>query len=190
MEQVGTDSHIRMRKMRITSSLLFLCGMVLCLDVGGELHSFLLNYANFSGLAIAHLFTELAATVGLGVAFALIRADMRRIAAEGQADRDRLLAIRSDFDRMLARKFREWGLSRAEMDVALLAVRGLKIAEIARMRGAQAGTVKSQLSTIFHKSGFSTRTEMVAGLFEDLLDLTADPQEKAVRSTDPPDHPP
>lgn len=170
-----TDLRFRTRRMRLASTLVFICGMTLCMDLGGELHGFFLHVSSFSGLALAHLGTELAATVGLGLAFALIRSDMRQIAAEGQADRERLRSIRSDFDRLLSVKFREWGLSRAETDVALLTVRGLKIAEIARMRGAQTGTVKSQLSGILRKSGYSTRTELVAGLFEDLLDLAASP---------------
>ncbi|MFN4203311.1 MAG: helix-turn-helix transcriptional regulator [Tabrizicola sp.] len=149
--------------------------MALCIDLGGELHGFFLYSSSFSGIALAHLVIEFVATLGLGLAFVLIRSDMRRIAAEGQADRERLMSIRSDFDRLLTLKFREWGLSRAETDVALLTVRGLKIAEIARLRSAQAGTVKSQLSSIFRKSGYSTRTELVAGLFDELLDLAATP---------------
>ncbi len=40
------------------------------------------------------------------------------------------------------------GLNPAERDVALLTIRGIKIVDIARIRHAHDGTVKSQRSTI------------------------------------------
>lgn len=76
---------------------------------------------------------------------------------------------------MLHRRFADWGLSPAERDVALLTVRGLKIADIARLRKSQQGTIKSQLSMIFRKSGVSNRTEFVASFIDELLDLSANP---------------
>lgn len=163
------------RRLRLTSTLLFLCGMVLCFDLGGELHSLFVYSASYSALALVHVAAELLATLGLGLAFVLIRLDLRRMAADHRADRERLHAIRSDFDRMLQRRFRDWGLSPAEIDVALLTVRGLKIAQIAQIRHAHPGTVKSQLSTIFRKSGVSSRTEFIAGFIDELLDLAATP---------------
>lgn len=74
--------------MRLTSGLLFLCGMVLCFDVGGELHALLQYPASVSPMVLFHLGTELAATLGVGLAFALIRANQRRALADHQADRD------------------------------------------------------------------------------------------------------
>lgn len=164
------------QRLRLTSVLLFLCGMILCFDLGGELRSLAVYSDNYSALALLHVATEFLATLGLGLAFVLIRLDLRRMAADHRADRDRLHAIRSDFDRMLQRRFRDWGLSPAEVDVALLTVRGLKIAEIAEIRHAHTGTVKSQLSTIFRKSGISSRTELVASFIDELLDLAAAPE--------------
>jgi len=159
--------------MRWTSILLFLSGMILFFDLGGELHAFISYPDSVSGQMLLHLAAEITATLGLGMAFALIRADLRRSKADQQADRERLSAIRADFDRMMRRRFTDWGLSPAERDVALLTVRGLKIADIAEMRGAHQGTIKSQLSTIFRKSGVSNRTEFVASFIDELLDLAA-----------------
>lgn len=163
------------RRLRLTSVLLFLCGMILCFDLGGELHTLFVYRQSYSTLALVHVATEFLATLGLGAAFVLIRQDLRRIAGEHRADRDRLHALRSDFDRMLQDRFRGWGLSPAEIDVALLTMRGLRIAEIAQIRHAHPGTVKSQLSAIFRKSGISSRTELIAGFIEELLDLAATP---------------
>lgn len=164
------------QRMRVISTLLFLCGMVLFFDLGSELHALVSYPASFSTAVLIHLAAEVVATIGLGLAFTLIRADLRRSRAEQQADRERLSAIKSDFDRMVQRRFSDWGLSPAERDVALLTIRGLKIADIAQMRNAHSGTVKSQLSTIFRKSGVSNRTEFVASFIDELLDLAAQPK--------------
>ena len=98
---------------------------------------------------------------------------MRRSLARSRIDREHLTAIRGDFDRLLQERFREWDLTPAESDVALLTIRGMKIADIARMRHAHDGTVKSQLSTIYRKSGTTTRTEFVARFIDDFLDHSA-----------------
>lgn len=66
----------------------------------------------------------------------------------GRIDREHLTAIRGDFDSLLQDRFREWDLNPAETDVALLTIRGIKIVDIARIRHAHDGTVKSQRSTI------------------------------------------
>lgn len=162
----------RSRAMRLASALLFLCGMILAFDVGGELHGTLLYPRSVSAIVWAHLVFEILASAGLGWAFLLTRREMRAMRTDHQADRDRLRAIRDDFDRFLHERFQAWRLSPAECDVALLTIRGLKIAEIAGIRHAHVGTIKSQLSAIFRKSGVSTRTEFVARFIDEFLDLS------------------
>lgn len=159
--------------MRLASGLLFLCGMILGFDVGGELHGALLYPRSVSAVVWAHLALEITASAGLGWAFLLTRRELRATRTELRADRDRLGALRGEFDRFLSERFRLWGLSPAERDVALLTIRGLKIAEIAGVRNAHVGTVKSQLSAIFRKSGVSTRTGFVAQFIDEFLDLSA-----------------
>lgn len=65
------------------------------------------------------------------------------------------------------------GLSPAERDIALVTVRGLRTADIARARGIRDDTVKSQLATIFRKSGVVTRPECEAMFIDEVPDLTA-----------------
>lgn len=159
--------------MRVASALIFVCGMTLCFDLGGELHGLLRYPASASKLMMFHLSTELLATAGLGWAFVLVRAELRRAALRGKADAERLHLLRRDFDRLLRERFTEWSLSAAESDVALLTIRGLKIAEIAEMRGSQTGTVKAQLSAILRKSACRTRTEFVARFIDEFLDQSS-----------------
>lgn len=53
-------------------------------------------------------------------------------------------------------------LSRAEIDVAQLAGRGMSNAEIARIRSTSARTVANQLASIFRKLGVQSRSELAA----------------------------
>lgn len=66
-------------------------------------------------------------------------------------------------------RFQEWGLTPGEADVALFALKGCDVAEIARLRDAALGTVRSQLSQIYAKAGVSSQAMLVSLFVEDLL---------------------
>lgn len=70
----------------------------------------------------------------------------------------------------IAVRFTEWGLTKSEGEVALFALKGSDIAEIARLRGAAAGTIRSQLSQIYAKAGVSSQAMLVSVFIDDLLD--------------------
>ena len=69
----------------------------------------------------------------------------------------------------ISARFKEWGLSAGECDVALFALKGCSVGEIARLRGAAAGTVRSQLSQVYAKAEVSSQSMLVALFIEDLL---------------------
>lgn len=120
-----------------------------------------------------HLVMEIAASLGLGVAYAMLRRDMRRAISAMDGESRKLRTLRSEFDGFLQERFKLWGLSPAEADIALLTLRGLKISEIAVLRDTREGTIKSQLSAIFSKSGVHTRTAFVAQFMDEFLDIAA-----------------
>lgn len=70
---------------------------------------------------------------------------------------------------VMAQRFAEWSLSRAEADVALFALKGCTIAEIASLRDAAEGTVRSQLSQIYAKAGVRSQAMLASQFIEDLL---------------------
>lgn len=72
-------------------------------------------------------------------------------------------------------RFREWGLTRGEGEVALFALKGFDIAEIARLRGAASGTVRSQLSQVYAKAGVSSQAMLVSVFIDDLIDAPTQP---------------
>jgi DNA-binding CsgD family transcriptional regulator len=79
----------------------------------------------------------------------------------------------------IALRFGEWGLTPGEADVALFALKGCDVSEIARLRGAAAGTVRSQLSQVYTKAGVTSQAMLVSLFIDDLLDTA--PLELALR---------
>lgn len=159
--------------LRRIAGLVLACGAILVLDVGGEIHAAIIRPERRSPMNILHLASELVATVALGWAFVLARRTLGRLEGALAGESERLRALRGEFDTLMRARFAGWGLSPAEADIALLSVRGLKIAEIAALRQTREGTIKAQLSSIFRKSGTTTRTEFVARFVDEFLDHSA-----------------
>ena len=70
-------------------------------------------------------------------------------------------------------RFDAWGLTAAEQDVALFAIKGLNTAEIAALRNTSEGTVKAQTNAIYRKAGVTGRPQLLSLFIDDLLDETA-----------------
>ena len=112
---------------------------------------------------------EIGALIGLllGLAFGAIlvwRAfgDLRRAEA-------RLERASSAFIDLLNARFDEWGLTAAERDVALFAIKGLTVQDIARLRQTSEGTVKAQTAAIYRKADVSGRPQLLSLFIEDLM---------------------
>lgn len=92
---------------------------------------------------------ELGAAVGLVLGLIFGALAIRRSLRELRATRDRLRRASADFMVILEERFAEWGLTPAERDVALFAIKGLSIADIAQLRATSEGTVKAQTAAIY-----------------------------------------
>ena len=69
----------------------------------------------------------------------------------------------------LVDRFADWGLSSAEADVALFALKGCSIAQIAALRDAAQGTVRAQLSQVYAKAGVSSQPMLMSLFLDDLM---------------------
>ena len=67
-------------------------------------------------------------------------------------------------------RFDEWGLTRSESEVALFAIKGSTISEIASLRGSAQGTVRSQLSQVYAKAGVANQTMLLALFLDELIE--------------------
>jgi DNA-binding CsgD family transcriptional regulator len=117
-------------------------------------------------------FLEIGAAIGLALgtvlgAWALVRTQARSRKIETQ-----LRAASGAFVELLEERFRNWGLTPAERDVAWFAIKGMSTSEIAALRNTSEGTVKAQSNAIYRKAGVSGRYQLLS-LFVDELMLEA-----------------
>jgi DNA-binding CsgD family transcriptional regulator len=66
-------------------------------------------------------------------------------------------------------QFSDWALSPSESDIALLLIKGLSMKEISAARGVKEKTIRQQATSIYAKSGYAGRHELVAHFIEDLM---------------------
>lgn len=114
-------------------------------------------------------YLELSAATGLtlGVVFGIWV--LRRTLRERNLAQERLRRASGAFMNLLDERFGEWGLTPAEKDVALFAIKGLATAEIATLRATSEGTVKAQTNAIYRKAGVSGRSQLLSLFIEDLM---------------------
>ncbi|MEM8632121.1 MAG: helix-turn-helix transcriptional regulator [Pseudomonadota bacterium] len=119
-----------------------------------------------------HEAIEISAAVGLILGGLLGGLALRKARAEAKAAQEQLRAASGAFMELVEDRFAEWGLTKAERDVALFVVKGMSTAEIAGLRNTSEGTVKAQTNAIYRKAGVSNRAQLVSHFVEDLM---ADP---------------
>jgi DNA-binding CsgD family transcriptional regulator len=64
-----------------------------------------------------------------------------------------------------------WGLSNAEAEVTVYAVKGFSNKEISELRGASIATVKKQLGSVYRKSGLANRFQLIAHVNDEEMSL-------------------
>ncbi len=115
--------------------------------------------------SIFEALVALALVSGIGIGGWQLRQTLERMRAQDRA----LDAARGALGAVLEQQFGAWALTPAERDVALFALKGLDVAEIAQLRGAAQGTVRAQLTRIYAKAGVTGRAQFAAWFVEDLL---------------------
>lgn len=70
---------------------------------------------------------------------------------------------------LLNARFEQWGLTAAERDVAMFAIKGLNVQEIARLRETSEGTVKAQTAAIYRKADVTGRPQLLSLFIEDMM---------------------
>jgi DNA-binding CsgD family transcriptional regulator len=109
--------------------------------------------------------------LGLGFGAALVLRSFRDLhRAEA-----RLEKASAAFVDLLNARFDEWGLTEAERDVAMFAIKGLSVQEMARLRATTEGTVKSQTAAIYRKANVSGRPQLLSLFIEDMMGAERSP---------------
>lgn len=95
---------------------------------------------------------------------ALWLSEQRRRAVE-----DQLQVAAGALSDLIAERFERWALTPAERDVALYAIKGFTLAEMAQLRGTSEGTIKAQSAAVYRKAGVANRAQLLSLFVEDLM---------------------
>jgi DNA-binding CsgD family transcriptional regulator len=142
-----------------------LCGMWFLYDVLSEVPEIWLNPW--------HQIPEVTAVAALWVGSILGARKIRRLVGQNQQMETRLRTASGAFLELLEDSFQRWSLTPSERDVALLAIKGLSVSEIAALRQTRPGTVKAQCAAVYRKAGVSGRAQLLALFVDDLMDGVA-----------------
>lgn len=112
---------------------------------------------------------EMGAGVGLvlGLIFGAIL--VWRAFAELSHAKARLDLASTAFMDLLNTRFDQWNLTAAERDVALFAIKGMSMSEIARLRDTSEGTVKAQTAAIYRKANVTGRPQLLSLFIDDMM---------------------
>jgi DNA-binding NarL/FixJ family response regulator len=116
-----------------------------------------------------HLFIE--SMVFLAISTVLFR-ELRRLSqlkAELSEERVRTARLSGELLAVMRDQFRQWGLSPSESEIALLLIKGLSMKEVAEARQVKEKTIRQQATSVYAKSGYAGRHELVAHFIEDLM---------------------
>jgi len=112
---------------------------------------------------------EFVIVIALIVSLIFSARELRRTRWRQQVMEQQIKVASGAFSKLLNEHFDEWALTPSERDVAMLAIKGLSIAEIAAIRETKDGTIKAQCNAIYRKAGVKGRTQLVSQFIEELM---------------------
>lgn len=131
---------------------------------------------------------EIGGALGLILGTVLGGIALRRSLRRTQEAEAKLRAASGAFMQVMEEQFAAWGLTPAERDVALFAIKGLSTFDIAQLRQTSEGTVKAQMAAIYRKAGVTGRPQLLSLFIEDLMAkplVGLEPQEVTVSLSAP-----
>jgi DNA-binding CsgD family transcriptional regulator len=169
MTQIRRDATPDARRSRAIalSGLLVIqavCALFFLVDVTADL-------VGFDSLTegLLHNTLEVTAVGALILGILLTTLEIRRIRTRHRRVEAQLRVASGAFLELLDEHFDSWALTPSEREVAMLAIKGLSIAEIAEVRQTKEGTVKAQSNAIYSKAGVSGRPQLLSLFIEELM---------------------
>lgn len=78
--------------------------------------------------------------------------------------------IANQYRAVMQKQFDAWHLTASEQDVVIGLLKGLSFREIAELRETREKTVRQQATSVYRKAGVTSRNELAAWFFEDMLE--------------------
>lgn len=164
MHPIHNETPPGPRRTAILAGILALqifCAAFFVVDVFDEIR--------FGGLSTHSVFEALV-TIALFIGVIFGGLEMRRTIERNRRAESAVAAASGALADLIETRFEQWDLTPSERDVALLAIKGFDVAEIAAIRGTAEGTVRAQLAKIYAKSSVTNRAQLVSQFIDDLLD--------------------
>lgn len=155
---------------RATAFLLLLLVQAAC--VGVFVLDLLMSIFGFYPVPLAWTTRELMEMgAGVGLVLGLIFGTILvwRAFSELTQAKARLDLASTAFLDLLTTRFEQWALTAAERDVAMFAIKGLSVQEIARLRDTSEGTVKAQTAAIYRKACVTGRPQLLSLFIDDMM---------------------
>ncbi|MDV4146124.1 helix-turn-helix transcriptional regulator [Shimia sp. FJ5] len=160
------DRTLKLVTLFLVSSVIFFL-----FDVASDIYDRVIANTGTNALDLIHLAFEIFSAVALLVAIKILVQRMLWLSAQNKEKAESLKFLRGEMDAYVREKFEGWALSPAERDIAMFMLKGLSISEIAVARSTAEGTVKAQTSSIFRKTGVTSRMELMSVFMDEFLDV-------------------
>ncbi len=118
---------------------------------------------------VEHHSFELVAVLALGLGVVFTGLEIRKVLRRQKYLSGQLRAASGAFWELMEDHFESWALTPSERDVALLAIKGFSIAEIAKIRHTKVGTIKAQSNAIYAKAGVTGRPQLLSLFIDELM---------------------
>lgn len=118
---------------------------------------------------------EALVTIALFFGLAFTGNELRQILTRQNQLEDQIKVASGAFSEVMEARFKDWALTSAEREIAILAIKGFSIAEMADLRETKQGTVKAQCAAVYKKADVTGRLQLLSVFLDDLMaeDLVA-----------------
>ena len=99
----------------------------------------------------------------------LLVQDLNMSKQQAQDWREANCDLVAGLSKQILKQFNVWALSKSEVEVGMLMLKGLSHQEIANIRSTSERTIRDQARAVYRKSGLAGRSELSAFFLEDLL---------------------
>lgn len=125
---------------------------------------------------------EALVTIALFFGLAFTGNELRQILTRQDQLENQIKVASGAFNEVMEARFSSWSLTKAEREVAILAIKGFSISEMADLRDTKQGTIKAQCASVYKKADVSGRLQLLSIFLDDLMAdslITAIPQDAA-----------
>ena len=119
--------------------------------------------------SLIHIVVELLVFIAISTVLLVELRRVIRLKVEVHQEREKTARLSGELLAVMRGQFADWGLSPSECEVALLLIKGLSMKEISSAREVKEKTIRQQATSVYAKSGYAGRHELVAHFIEDLM---------------------